>query len=259
MGNWFVKLLPIAAGLAMGWLLMASPAWFSGLGPARYLVGVGIVFAGLVGLVALMIVRNLPREPRLTPVSQPVPDDVAAIAIKFRELGFAEAGSLLEVNVSPPALLLPLVNEQERTYGSIFRTGTLPATTACDLVSIFERVEGGLTTGALPGGASLPSGPGELRQVIVRASVLELFEAHRQALSFLQQQGIRARPALARTFVDDFKAGMLHQRRTFLARPLRNTIIALVRSATLRTPHRGPLSAQKIALRQIRQLKASGS
>ena len=248
-------LIPILVGIALGVLVMQGPAAMRSAGPLAMVLAVALVAALLVGFIAWMIGRNLPAEIALRPLpDQAVPPEVRALADAYRALGFVPAGPPREAGVMPPALLVALVHEGERCYGTVFRTGTVPAKTSYDVVSILEGERGGLTTGPDPAGATLPGAPGDFRQVFPRATVADLFARHREAQAFLRSRGLAARTVSAASFERDLRTAMAGQRRAFLGAPLRWALVALWRSATRLTPHLGPLAGQKVAERQLRDL-----
>jgi hypothetical protein len=129
-------------------------------------------------------------------------------------------------------------------YGAIYRTGTIPAVTAFDLVSILYGDLGGLTTSPEPRGAALPGGPGAFRQAFPAGGVEDLLARHRQAMEFLRGRGLSWKRLTASSFESDFRHGMARQRRAFLSAPLRHTVLAIVRSATNSFPNVGPLANQ---------------
>jgi hypothetical protein len=249
------KVLPIAVGIGLGVLILNPPSWLRELGPVAFLITGTMAAVLFIGFVAFLIAANLPERISLTEVPQErVPAELRSLAEQFRALGFEPAGPPYEVGVSPPGIMLPFVHAQERCYGTAFRTSTVPAKTAYDIVSLLDGDRGGLTSCADPAGASLPAGRGELRQIIVGAPVAALFEQHRQALGWLERRGVRPRAVSAPAFAGDFQSSLAHQRKTFLASPLRHAAVAIWRSATRTTPHRGPLHLQPIAARQLREL-----
>jgi hypothetical protein len=255
MAKKLAALIPILVGIALGILVTRAPAAMKSAGPLAMVLAVVLVFALLIGFIAWMIGRNLPAHIALTSLPEgSTPPEVRALVDAYRALGFTPAGPPREAGVMPPALLVPLVHEGERCYGTVFRTGTVPAKTSYDVVSILDGDRGGLTTGPDPAGTTLPAAPGNLRQVFPRATVAALFGRHREALAFLRSRGLGVRAVSAASFEADFRASFARQRRAFRAAPLRWALIALWRSATKRTPHLGPLATQKIAERQLREL-----
>jgi hypothetical protein len=249
------KFAPFVVGIALGWMLLAAPEWFSALGPLRYAVGVLLVAALLIGVVIVQILAALPAAVELTPLPGAERADLRALADGYLALGFFQAGPPLSVGVAPPAVLLPFVHEQAYTYGTVFRTGTVPAKTSYDFVSILEGARGGgLTTGPEWRGATLPAGPGDLRQVFQGAGLETLFQRHKEGLDFLRTRGLRPKRVSAATFADDFRAAIAYQRRSFLSNPVVNATIAIWRSAVGRSPHMGPIGSQRGTATQIRRL-----
>lgn len=254
MSELLLKRLPLLVGLALGWLLFHPPAILAGLGPWRFAVMAALVLLLLLASVAGLLLKNLPEDFPLQPHGEAAPAELKTLVDAFDALGFREAGPCLRAGVLPPALLIPLVNESAGAYATVFRTGTEPPKVSFDIVSILHGDRGGLTSGADPGGTNLPADPGFLRQAFPGASVAEVFARHRETLEWLRGRGLPARAAKAETFVADFKAAMARQRRAFLSSPLRMSFVALLRSATGRTPHIGPVQEQKVAEDQIRDL-----
>jgi len=253
MKDWFFKLLPLAAGALLGWLLFAAPEWLAALGPLRVVVAVALVAVLLVGFVAVQVLASLPADVGLAPVDDRHPAEMADLVGEYQRHGFRHAGTY-RVAVAPPAVLAALVHEDGRSYGTVFRTGTLPAKTSCDVVSILQGGRGGLTTGPDAAGGTLPPGPGTLRQFFPGASVAELADRHQRALAWLAGQGLPARPVSAGAFQADFKMALARQRRDFLTAPVRNTVVAIWRAATRRVPNLAPLEQQAEAQRQVRDL-----
>jgi hypothetical protein len=250
-----VKFLPIVVGLALGWLLTNPPAWLSFLGGWAYVAGALMVFVLFVGFIAFQITASLPEDVSLEPLTDHAsPPEVRGLLSEFAALGFRQAGPPLRVGISPPGLLVPLVHEEARAYATVFRTGTVPAKTAFDVVSILEGERGGLTTGAEAMGTALPAFPGSLRQVFAGARPEKVFQGHVQGLSHLKSRGLTPRAVSASSFATDFKEGMRRQRRAFLASPIPNTLVTMWRASSGRTPHMGPIASQEVAQRAIREL-----
>ena len=249
--NRLTRFFPMAVGLLLGVLAVHPPAFLRALGSFRYAGMAVIVYLLLVGFVALLIGSHLPADVKMVASSAPLPPEMAKLAGEYAALGFVPVGPPQEVGIAPPALLQALVHEAARAYGTVFRTGTVPARVAFDFFSLLRDGQGGLSSGAERGGAVLPAGPGSLSQILPGASVAQLFAAHRQSLEFLQLRGLPARPVSAATFETDFRAGLARQRRNFLAAPLRHAAIAIWRTATRTTPHLGPIEKQRLARRQM--------
>jgi hypothetical protein len=244
----------MAIGLLLGLLALYPPEWLRVLGPFRYAGMAVLVYILLTGFVALLIASNLPADVKMAPTQVSLPPEMAALASEYQTLGFVPAGPPQEVGIAPPALVQAFVHESARVYGTVFRTGTIPARIAFDFFSLIADGRGGLSSGAERGGAVLPAGPGSLSQILPGASVAQLFAAHLRALDFLRLRGLSAQAVSAATFEADFRAGLARQRRTFLAAPLRNAATAIWRTATRTTPHLGVIGTQRVARRQMRFL-----
>jgi hypothetical protein len=249
------RFVPILVGLVLGYLLVSPPEWLVPLGPWRWLAVAAIVLLGLLAFTAWQLLVNLPADPPLEPADEGrVSGELRDLCSRFEALGFQRIGTPLMVGVSPPALMVALVHEAERSYATAFRTSTLPPKTAFDCVSILDGDRGGLTTGAEPAGAVIPAAPGSLRQVFPRASVEQVFEGHRQGLEYLRRRGLPAKAVSASTFASDFASAFRRQREAFTASPLRGVVITLWRAATGRTPHVGPIASQALAQATIREV-----
>jgi hypothetical protein len=219
----------------------------------------GIVLAGavMISFFILLIAMNLPADVKLTAVDADRVDSMILEYMgEYEDAGFTIGGPALEVGMTPPAILVPMIDEANRMYGTIFRTGTQPPRVSYDIVSIFEDY-GGLTTGPSWDGTTLPGAPGSHRQYFAGADVATLREQHLAALRWLAAHGIRARAISADTFAHDIKAAIGQQRRAFLARPVRGAVTAILRTVLKRTPHQGPIESQPVARRELQRSQHS--
>lgn len=250
------KYLPIVIGILLGWLLTNPPAFLAPLGPARHLVTGALVLLLLLVFVGFQILASLPENVALESApGAALEAEMRSFSSRYEALGFAMAGPPWRVGTKPPALLLGFVHEGERTYGTVFRTGTAPPKTSFDFVSIFDGGRGGLTSNAERMGAAIPASPGSLRQVFPGAGVEEVFARHRDAIAYLRGRGISCRPVSAADLPADLRQSLRRQRRAFVASPIRGAIVTLWRAATGSTPHVGPIQTQSIAESQIRELQ----
>lgn len=256
MKSTLLKLLPIVFGLAIGWLLFHPPDWLAPLGPVRYLVVAALCGALLVAFVALQISSSLPADVTLEPMLEGPPAELVGLVDRFRELGFEQVGPPVRVGVNPPAAMVGFVHPREPIMATVFRTGTLPAVTGFDLVSVLHDGRGGLTTGADRRGATLPGGPWVLRQVFPGAGAEELLAHHRDAMAWLRGRGLGFRAVTPTAFAGEFRRAIARQREIFLANPVGSALVALWRSASGRVPHIGPLARQRVAEGQVRRLLA---
>lgn len=250
------KLLPIALGLGIAWLLFHPPVFLKELGALGWVLGALGCALLLVLAIAFMIGLNLPADIAVTPLGRQPDAALAELAARIRALGFADAGPPYEIGMSPPASLVALVHPSDPVYAAAYRTGTVPPVLNFDFVSILDGFRGGLTTNPDVRGATLPPAPGAFRQVFPGGSLEELFRRHLEGVAFLRTRGLSCKRVSAATFVDDFKRSIARQREAFLAAPLRTTLAALVRSVTGRVPEVGPLASQagvEARLRQVSQ------
>jgi hypothetical protein len=251
------RFLPIVLGIGIGWLILHPPAWSQGLGSMGWAVNGALCALLLLATVPLMALSALPAELRTRPLDPgQAPPELEELRREYLRLGFLEVGPPLRVEVAPAATVLGFVHQSEPVYGTVYRTTTIPAKTGHDFVSILEGERGGLTTCADPAGAVLPAAPGEFRQVLSGSKPETLLQAHLEGLRFLREQGLAPRAVSAEAFPRDLGAGIRHQRRTFLASPLRSSLLTFWRAATKQVPFVGRLSDQAVAARQVASLLA---
>ncbi len=256
MKDGIARFLPIVVGVAIGWLLFHPPQWLGPAGPLRSLAMIAIGFALFVAFIVYVIAASVPADVAVTPHAGPVDPGIARYGERLKALGFAEAGPPLRVEIKPAATLLPFVHASEPVYATVFRTGTVPAVTSFDFVSILDGCRGGLTSSADPRGATLPAGPGAFRQVVAGAGMEAVFRLHLEGVAWLRGRGLAAKRVSAQDFVHDFKAAVRRQNEGFRRAPVRHALIALWRTVSKRHPHDGPLSRQPAAESQARALQA---
>ena len=244
------KLAPYLIGIMIAVVLIAGPDLLGGLGSLRYLVAGLLAVVGLMVFLALVVHASLPSHLILEPADHWSGSTEAEQRVRDLEaVGFDRAGPVYRVPTTPAALLQPLVHRSEPIYATVFRTGTLPAKVGHELVSLFEEGEGGLTSVVDPAAVVLPAPPRVLRQVLVGATSSRLLEAHRDAMALIARTGASWRPVSAASFEHEFSLAMVAQRRFFISSPLRHILVALWRSVSRRSPHIGPISKQRHALR----------
>lgn len=249
------KFLPFIVGGFIGWLLFNPPAWLALRGPLRTVIMIAVALVLLLAFIVYSISASVPADVGLTPYSGLIDPGISAYADKIKTLGFVEAGPPLRVDVKPATTLVPLVHASEPVYATVFRTGTVPAITAFDFVSILDGFRGGLTTGADPRGGALPADPGTFRQIISEAGVEQVYRLHLEGVAWLRAQGLPAKKVSVHEFAFDFKKAMAKQRQGFRSSPVRHAWIALWRTVSKRHPHNGPLAGQPAAAAQARQLQ----
>lgn len=239
------KLAPYLIGIVIAAFLMSGPGALESLGLLRYLVVGLIALAGLLLFLALVVHASLPSRLILEPVTRWSGSGEAEIRVReLKELGFDSAGPIYRVPTTPAALLQPLVHRTEPIYATVFRTGTLPAKVGYEMVSLFDRDPGGLTSVVDPAAVVLPVPPWVLRQVIVGATANRLLEAHREAMAYIAGADKAWKTVSAASFEHDFSEAMTAQRRFFISSPVSHVVVSLWRSVTRRSPHIGPISGQ---------------
>ncbi len=256
--GWLARLLPHVIGALIGLALLASVFYFESFHVLRPVMVAVVVAGAFLTFIAVTISLSLPRDVAMRLLDPDELDgEMNAWLDRFAAAGFELAGPVFEVGVSPPAVLVPLVHPAHGCYGVVYRTGTLPAKVNCDIVSIFEP-HGGLTTTPERGGGTLPSNDGCFMQCIETRDLAQLLQAHLDGLAWLQQNGVRVRPARAEDFEADFREAINRQRDHFLSKPLGHVIVALFRTVTHTTPLLGPVMQQKIAQRKLRRMQELG-
>jgi len=240
------KVFPVAVGAAIGWVLVYPPGWLEQLGYVRYAIVALLALALVLGATIMVVLKNLPERLEIVPLETPPAgtDQVDALIGRLAELGFGPAGPLYRVEVSPAAMLRGMVHQKLPIHAAIYRTGTLPAVTTFDLVSILSDERGGLTTTPEPRGVSLPAFPGSLRQAIASTSLKALLDQHCAAMEMLEHRGLRWRRVSSADLITDMQRAIARHRRAFVTAPIRNALITIWRSATGRYPEARPLSQQ---------------
>ncbi len=160
------KYLPIIIGVAIGWMIFNPPDFLRELGAISYLIMILAGISALILFCGFVIHANLPKDVVIRrSTTNVIPGEMTKLSEDFKALGFTQVSDVpLIVNIAPPAVVIPFVNEQEQIYGSVFKTETIPPKITFDLVSIFGGNRGGLTSGPLAEGAAMPS-LGSLKQV----------------------------------------------------------------------------------------------
>lgn len=251
-------MLPVILGIGLGWLIFHPPDWPAPKGAAGILAAGLILFAILVASIVFQIGLTLPKGIILAPYAGPVDPSMNEFIRAIKDLGFLETGPPMIVGIRPPALLAAFVHPGEPVYATVFRTGTIPAATSYDFVSVFEGLSGGLTTSTNWRGGTMPAGPGAFRQIIKGAGPKEAFEAHLAGLRWLGDRGFPIKRISAGTFAADFTRSLGLQREAFRKSPVKFAVVGLWRTVSKRLPETGLLPAHKGAEARAREFLMSG-
>ncbi len=252
--NLLARYGPILLGLVLGWLIVNPPEFLGASPMVRIGATLVLVAVALLASIVALAAGSLPADPEIAVAPEEPLTGMQHLVSAYQTLGFFPAGPPVKVEIKPPAVLLPLFHQEARTYGSVYRTTTMPPKVSYEFVSILEGDRGGLTTSPALEGASMPAAPGELRQVFPKADPAALYRYHLDAIAFLEKRGLRMRQVAVHTFVNDVKSSMVEKRQTFFKAPVTNSLITLWRVATKQVPETGPLQAQVGAQKVIEDL-----
>jgi hypothetical protein len=208
------------------------------------LVGVLLVVTPV--LVHFAILQSLPEKVAVSPATaSDVTPEMHAFVRQYRALGFEPAGEPLRFHLPQEAVLVALVNADEKMIATVYRIEGKQKKLAHDIVSCLDVPNGGLTTAHDVGAGVLPAAPATLRQIFPGQTPGELFFHHQNALSYLASRHLAALDvapsAVAGLIVQSFKMN----RHTFVQARVTNTLKAIWRTLTKSTPDLGPIAEQK--------------
>jgi hypothetical protein len=256
MRDLFFKLLPYITGAALGFLVFFPPDSFAALGAWRPLVLGALLVFGLLATTGVSLATSLPREPRIEPLTgEPTPHEVAVLLESYRALGFELLEPPLRIGLRPSATLWMLAHRGYGCWGSVFRTGTLPARVGFEMVSQIEGDRGRLSSVADPDAAILPPGPGHFKQVLRGASPAQLLAYHMKAHAYLAHRGVRFEAPHPGGLAERVRRSMESQRRAVMRNPLKAAALALWRATTKSTPYGTAIEWQKGTEATLRQLR----
>ncbi len=249
------KYLPIAVGTTIGIFIVHSGNVVLGV------VGGGLL---LVGFIALVVLGNLPASLRMEVAKASDDPEVQKLEQQFETLGFLR-GPNYTAYLSPPAHVSSFLSRDERSYGLVYKTGTIPSQVFFDLVSVFESDPGtepqtlGLTSGVAPGGASLPTPRGSFVQILVGFQPANLHKQHLEGLAYLAKYRLVPQKLSLAEVPEHFRTSIARQRATFLRNLPWHTVQMLFRTMTSRSPNKRPLAQQPLALEILRNLRNAPS
>lgn len=240
---------------AIGWFLIFAGAIFVGVVGRGFWAFVVLACAFLmIGTLVRTVLASLPENVALEPLPYDVaPPTMMTLVHHLERLGFRPFGGPVRVELKPPAVLIPLIHHEHRSFATVFETGTTPRKIAFDIVSLLDE-EGSLTSNAELLGGALPLPETTLRQVFPGADPTFALRRHLDGLTHLSKCGLEPRVIEEEDFRPMFVESIRRQRSHFLEAPVWKTLVLLWRSVTRSTPYRGPIESQPIARRGIEKL-----
>jgi hypothetical protein len=235
--------------------LFFSPGWLPfEEGTARAVVS-ALFLVGLTVAVMGAVLGSLPEKAKITTIGHGIPAVCQPLVRRIEDLGFERLGDSLRVHLDPPAYLVPLWNEADRTYSTVFASDGAPTKAHFDFVTMFQPGEVALTSSANVGAGVLPPAEGSFLQIIQGESPEELLEYHRQGCEHLTRAARVEPRAKAATFEYLLENALRRQRVAFLRAPLRNTWTALFRVLRKSSPAVGPVGQQPATQARIDALR----
>jgi hypothetical protein len=214
----------------------------------------------VIPVVYFTILRNLPENLGLTPVDDDdLPPGIFDVMACYEDLGFERLEPAWRLDLLPKPMLVGYCHPGEGMLATVYWIPTRPPRLGYDCITPLEPDESGLTTGMDLSAGGLPLPPGCFFQLFPGAAVEELVAHHREAVAYLRERGLPARRPDPAAFEEKLRASFRRQRRTFVRTRLRNTLLALWRAVTKRTPHRGSLARQPGVPAQIEELRQGGA
>ena len=230
---------------------------FTGLEPwETALLGGALLVVVTLLAICFAILRNLPLKLKTSPADEEdVPWELDEIANDYMLAGFERFSPPLRIHLMPEAIMLPMVHPSDGIFATAFRIASNPPRIAYDVISPCDAEHSGLTTAMDHGAGALPAPEGSFRQIFPGSAVTELVKRHREAMAFLEQEGLKPLRAEPERFRELLQLSFVLQRRVFLESRVRHTVLALVRTITKRNPHLGALDAQSGIREQIERVR----
>ncbi|MHC4491662.1 MAG: hypothetical protein ACYTDU_08575 [Planctomycetota bacterium] len=204
---------------------------------------VGLVIA--VPLIYLSIVRNLPRDLKLTPIEEAeIPLELFSQMARYEDLGFERLGAW-RIHIAPAPTAVAYFRPDEGTFGMVFCVKRMPGKVFCDFSTALLPEPCALTSGMHIGGGSLTLADPDFLQLFPGASVEELHALHQEGVAYLGGAGLALAPPDPDGFEQRLRDAIRRQREAFGQAPVRNTFATLWRVVSQSSPYRGPIRRQK--------------
>lgn len=246
---------------ALFWLVAVAAFWFfpDEMDLGGLVLDVTLFIGGVIVatpfLVYFAVVRGLPEDvrPEEAPESE-ITSDMENVIGAYLSSGFERFGPPLRFSLGQEAILVPLVDRANKTFGTVYTVGKKREKVHYDVVSTWEGVDGGLTT-AMDGGAGvLPRERGSYLQVFDAASPGGLIHNHGLAVQWVESCGLQAADADPDEFVRLVRKSIHTSRRVFMRNKATNTLRALWRTLTKKNPFLEPLPHQAGIEAEVRGL-----
>lgn len=256
MKKFFLKYSFFFVGVLIALVIFNPPGFLRSIGWQGYLVlPVLCLLLLYIFFPGYSFVRSVYRKFELIPlVKQIKRGDICTLMDTLTSLGFAQAGPALDLS-SYAAIIVPFVHEDAATYCVILRLNVGFGKTTFAFSSIMEDNLSGLTTFRERANAFEPRPACDFYQVFPKADMPNLFRHHLQGLEYLHRYGLNTRAVGHDTFVEDEKNGQELRKKFLRSNLIRHTLVFVWRFLTRRSPYTGPLDKQKIAQKNLRELK----
>jgi hypothetical protein len=218
------------------------------------LIVLALFVLGPIALMTFVCLAVLPRKLELTPADDRALRVHAVDCISdFEACGFEPLGPVLEDNSPLNTLILPLVNRSLPAFGVVYYLAQAKHRVSCEVATVFEDDDHGLTSGSSPDAGVTPVQPGDFLQFFPHVDVATLVEQHRNAWQWLEGYGVR--PG-RHDDLDSFKLGLarsIREGRAYLLRRPHLMLLLFWRIVTRHSPYRRPVSEQPGAQRYVLQ------
>ena len=255
MKKFLLKFSPFIVGGLIGLFLFNPPEFLRSIGWQGYLVIPALCLLLIIFYPGYAFIRSVFRDFELIPLDKQIDRrDIQTLMDTLTSLGFIPAGPALELP-SYAAIIVPFVHEDLDTYCAILRLRVGFGKTMFAFSSIMEDNLSGLATFRERANAFEPRPACDFYQVFPRADIPILFQHHLRGLEYLQRYGLNTRAVGSDRFVEDEKKGQALRKIYLRSNLFRHTLVFVWRFLTRRTPYIGPLEKQKIARKNLRELK----
>jgi hypothetical protein len=248
------KVLPLAIGLIFGMFLVNPPELFRSWGWIGWLI-LPVCFFSLLFILfpGYLFARIMFQDVIFIPIERDLRrKDIRDLAEQFWKLAFRPAVNALRIP-NPPGTILGFVREDIAVTGAILRIEAGFGKTTFAFASSFGDDNKSLTTVRSTSAALEPRAPWSFYQAFPGYDMEELLLEHLRGLEWLHSHGLTACPISSEMFGEN-ELNSSRSQREFLRKDwFNNTVKFVWRFVSKMTPHRGPISKQKIVIDYVRQ------